>query len=46
MTLRFAFPPEEVKSVDIVRGVHSSLSTGSQRLVVVEENVPISELLG
>ena len=46
MTLRFAFPPEEVKNVDIVRGVHSSLSTGSQRLVVVEENVPISELLG
>ncbi|MGR5391689.1 hypothetical protein [Vibrio crassostreae] len=46
MTLRFAFPPEEVKSVDIVRGVHSSLSTGSQRLVVVEENVSISELLG
>ncbi|MEZ9063193.1 MULTISPECIES: hypothetical protein [unclassified Vibrio] len=46
MTLRFAFPPEEVKSVDIVRGVHSSLSTGSQRLVVIEENVSISELLG
>lgn len=46
MTLRFAFPSEEVKNVDIVRGVHSSLSTGSQRLVVVEENVPISELLG
>lgn len=46
MTLRFAFPPEEVKNVDIVRGVHSSLSTGSQRLVVIEENVSISELLG
>jgi len=46
MTLRFAFPPAEVKNVDIVRGVHSSLSTGSQRLAVVEENVPISELLG
>ncbi|WP_299142671.1 hypothetical protein [uncultured Vibrio sp.] len=46
MTHRFAFPPEEVETVDIVRAVHANSSTGLQRLVVLEENVPISEFLG
>jgi hypothetical protein len=45
MTHRFAFPPQEVKTVDIIRAVHSNYSTGLQRLVVMKENVPIAELL-
>ncbi|WP_050568083.1 hypothetical protein [Vibrio azureus] len=46
MTFRFSFPPGEVETVDIIRGVHTNHSTGSQRISVLEENVPINELIG
>ncbi|GLT19882.1 hypothetical protein GCM10007938_36650 [Vibrio zhanjiangensis] len=46
LMLRFAAPPPEVKQVDIFRAAHSDHGRGAQHYVLVEANVPVSELIG
>lgn len=46
MMLRFAAPPPEVKQVDIIRSAHSDHGRGVQHYVLIEANVPVSELIG
>lgn len=45
-TLHFAFPPPEVEHVDLLRGAHSDLSKGQQYYITIEEEIPVSSLLG
>ncbi|MCK6263543.1 hypothetical protein KP803_09695 [Vibrio sp. ZSDE26] len=45
-TLHFAFPPPEVKTVDLLRAAHSDLSKGQQYYITIEEDIPVSSLLG
>lgn len=45
-TFYFSFPPPEVEKVDLVRGAHSNLGAGTQHLIVMEEGIPVSKLLG
>ncbi len=46
LMLRFAAPPPEIKQVDILRAAHSDHGRGVQHYVLVEANVPVSELIG
>ncbi|MCG9595563.1 hypothetical protein L1D15_02380 [Vibrio sp. Isolate25] len=45
-TFYFSFPPPEVEKVDLVRGAHSNPGAGTQHLIVMEEGIPVSKLLG
>ena len=45
-TFYFSFPPPEVETVDLVRGAHSNPGAGTQHLIVMEEGIPVSKLLG
>ncbi|MGF1696309.1 hypothetical protein L4C54_11615 [Vibrio lamellibrachiae] len=46
LNLTFPLPPEDVDYVDILRGSHNDISTGTQHITLLKKNVPIKELLG
>ncbi|MGF1741349.1 hypothetical protein L4C34_09775 [Vibrio profundum] len=46
LLLNFASPPPEIDKVQLVRAAHSDLGTGTQHYIVLEDAIPVSELLG
>ncbi|MFW7526304.1 hypothetical protein ACODM8_19510 [Vibrio ostreicida] len=44
-TFYFALPPPEIETVDLIRGGQPKRKDGSQAFILIEENIPVEELL-